>query len=124
MTGGSLGLRTGSYASLHLHLQNGALQNPGTPLHVHKASKTNFSSSRERERVIPLFYRYFGRRRVAMLLLFILALLVFVFGSFAVSRGLFFSISLLIHGGIAELSVDMDLNLLADDCSVGLILIR
>lgn len=86
MTGGSLGLRTGSYASLHQQLQNGALQNSGASLLVHKPSKTNLSSSRERERVMPLFCRYFGRRRVAMLLLFILALLVFVFGSFAVSR--------------------------------------
>lgn len=73
---------------------------------------------------MPLFCRYFGRRRVAMLLLFILALLVFVFGSFAVSRGLLFSISLLICGGIAQLSVDIVLNLLADDCSVGPTLIR
>ncbi|XP_038897643.1 uncharacterized protein LOC120085624 isoform X5 [Benincasa hispida] len=86
MTGGSFGLRTGSYASLHQQLQNDALQNSATSLLVHKLSKTNLSSSRERERVIPLCCRYFGRRRVAMLLLFILALLVFVFGSFAVSR--------------------------------------
>lgn len=126
MTGGSLGLRTGSYASLHQHLQNGALQNSPTSLLVYKSSKANLSSSRERERVIPLFCRYFGRRRVAMLLLFILALLVFVFGSFAVNRGLFSSISLLIYGRnrIAQLSVDIFLNLLADDCCVGLILIN
>lgn len=124
MTGGSLGLRTGSYASLHLQLQNGALQNSATSPLVHKASKTNLSSTRERERVIPLCCRYFGRRRVAMLLLFILALLVFVFGSFAVSRGLFFSISLLICWVIAQLSVGIFLNLLVDDCSVGPSLIR
>lgn len=119
MTGGSLGLRTGSYASLHLQLQNGALQNSATSPLVHKPSKTNLSSSRERERVMPLFCRYFGRRRVAMLLLFILALLVFVFGSFAVSRGLSFSISLLICWVIAQLSVAIFLNLLVDDFSVG-----
>lgn len=124
MTGGSLGLRTGSYTSLQQHLQNGALQSSATSLLVHKPSKSILSSSRERERVIPLFCRYFGRRRVAMLLLFILALLVFVFGSFAVSRGLLFSISLLIYCGTAQLSVDIGLNLFADDCNVGLILIR
>jgi len=90
MTGGSLGLRTGSYASLQQQLQNGALQNPAISPFAHKPWKPNLSSSRERERVLPLVCRYFGRRRVAMLLLFVLALLVFVFGSFAVSRGLFF----------------------------------
>ncbi|KAG7024833.1 hypothetical protein SDJN02_13652 [Cucurbita argyrosperma subsp. argyrosperma] len=86
MTGGSLGLRTGSYASLQQQLQNGALQNPAISPFAHKPWKPNLSSSRERERVLPLVCRYFGRRRVAMLLLFVLALLVFVFGSFAVSR--------------------------------------
>ncbi|XP_030931844.1 uncharacterized protein LOC115957677 isoform X3 [Quercus lobata] len=44
------------------------------------------SSSREKERLLPLICRYVGRRRVAMLLLVVLALLVFVFGSFTVNK--------------------------------------
>ncbi|PKI37631.1 hypothetical protein CRG98_041924 [Punica granatum] len=87
MSGASLGLRTGSYGSLqqlHLHLQNGALHNqPGM---VRKPSKMALSSSREKERCLSLLCRYLGRRKVAMLLLVVLALLVFVFGSFTVNK--------------------------------------
>lgn len=91
MTGGSLGLRTGSYGSLQQQVQNGFLPAAqATPILVRKPTKMLFSSSREKERVLLFICRYAGRRRVAMLLLVVLALLVFVFGSFMVNKGLFF----------------------------------
>ncbi|XP_059443404.1 probable hexosyltransferase MUCI70 isoform X2 [Corylus avellana] len=87
MTGGSLGLRTGSYGSLQQQVQNGFLPAAqATPILVRKPTKMLFSSSREKERVLLLICRYAGRRRVAMLLLVVLALLVFVFGSFMVNK--------------------------------------
>ncbi|KAG2677821.1 hypothetical protein I3760_12G114700 [Carya illinoinensis] len=82
MTGGSLGLRTGSYGSLQQQIQNGTLQTS----QARKPSKMLLSSSREKEKLLPLICRYVGRRRVAMLLLIVLALLVFVFGSFTVNK--------------------------------------
>lgn len=82
-----MGLRTGSYGSLQQYGQNGFLQNiQATPILVRKPSKTLLSGSRDKERLLPLICRYVGRKRVAMLLLVILALLVFVFGSFTVNR--------------------------------------
>ncbi|XP_030931843.1 uncharacterized protein LOC115957677 isoform X2 [Quercus lobata] len=87
MTGGSLGLRTSSYGSLQQQFQNGFLQaTQASPVLVRKPSKMLLSSSREKERLLPLICRYVGRRRVAMLLLVVLALLVFVFGSFTVNK--------------------------------------
>lgn len=92
MTGGSLGLRTSSYGSLQQQFQNGFLQaTQASPVLLRKPSKMLLSSSREKERLLPLICRYVGRRRVAMLLLVVLALLVFVFGSFTVNKGLFLS---------------------------------
>lgn len=86
MSGASIGLRTGSYGSLqHLHLQNGVSYNQSGL--VRKPSKLALSGSREKERFLSLICRYLGRRKVAMLLLVVLALLVFVFGSFTVSKG-------------------------------------
>ncbi|KAF5460971.1 hypothetical protein F2P56_020803 [Juglans regia] len=82
MTGGSLGLRTGSYGSLQQQIQNGTLQTS----QARKPSKMLLSSSREKEKLLPFICRYVGRRRVAMLLLIVLALLVFVFGSFTVNK--------------------------------------
>ncbi|XP_075671723.1 putative hexosyltransferase MUCI70 [Castanea sativa] len=87
MTGGSLGLRTSSYGSLQQQFQNGFLQaTQASPVLVRKPSKMLLSSSREKERLLPFICRYVGRRRVAMLLLVVLALLVFVFGSFTVNK--------------------------------------
>jgi hypothetical protein len=91
MTGGSLGLRMGSYGSLQQQIQNGFLPaTQATPMLVRKPTKMFFSSSREKERLLLFICRYAGRRRVAMLLLVVLALLVFVFGSSMVNKGLFF----------------------------------
>lgn len=98
MNGGSLGLRTGSYGSLqlqhlqqqqqqqqqHQHQQNGFSNIQPTPVLLRKPSKLLLS--REKEKVRPLLCRFFGRRKIAMLLLVLLALFVFVFGSFTVSR--------------------------------------
>ncbi|KAM6555955.1 hypothetical protein CsatB_002974 [Cannabis sativa] len=84
MTGGPLSLHTGSYGSLQQ--QNGFSNYQSTPVLVRKSSKLLRSSSREKEKLRPLLGRFFGRRKVAMLLLVFLALLVFVFGSFTVNK--------------------------------------
>lgn len=82
-----MGLRTSSYGSLQQQFQNGFLQaTQASPVLVRKPPKMLLSSSREKERLLPFICRYFGRRRVAMLLLVVLALLVFVFGSFTVNK--------------------------------------
>ncbi|GMI85321.1 hypothetical protein like AT1G53040 [Hibiscus trionum] len=91
MTGGSLGLRTGSYGSL-LSIKN-VIAAGGRLLHsksVGSARKNQImmlSGSREKERSLPsIWYRCLGRRKVSMLLLVALALLVFVLGSFLVNK--------------------------------------
>ncbi|KAK4781796.1 hypothetical protein SAY86_015898 [Trapa natans] len=85
MSGGLIGLGTGSYESLQqVHLPNGVSHNQSGLLR--KPSKVALSSWREKERLISLLCRYLGRRKVAMLLLVVLALLVFVFGSFTVDK--------------------------------------
>lgn len=87
MTGGSLGLRTCSNGSLQQQIQNGYLPaTQATSILVRKPVKMLFSSSREKERLLLILCRFVGRRRVAMLLLFALALLVFVLGSFMVNK--------------------------------------
>ncbi|XP_068311302.1 probable hexosyltransferase MUCI70 [Pyrus communis] len=88
MTGGSFGLRTGSYGSLlqQQPIQNGLSHNQPTPILTRKSSKLLLSGSREKERVLLFVCRFLGRKRVTMLLLVVLALLVFVFNSFTVNR--------------------------------------
>ncbi|XP_044477697.1 probable hexosyltransferase MUCI70 [Mangifera indica] len=95
MTGGSLWIRTGSNGSLQ------SLNNVVVSVSSHQtksisaisgrkaSSKMFFPGSREREkdRLFPfVFCKYFGRRKVAMLLLVVLALLVFTLGSFIVNK--------------------------------------
>lgn len=96
MSGGSLGLRTGSYGSLQLQQlqqqqqqqhqnqqqQNGFSNIQPTPILLRKPSKLLLS--REKEKLRPFLCRF--HRKFAMLLLVFLALFVFVFGSFTVSR--------------------------------------
>ncbi|KAL4341866.1 hypothetical protein GQ457_08G006930 [Hibiscus cannabinus] len=91
MTGGSLGLRTGSYGSL-LSIKN-VIAGGGRFLHsksfgsARKNPIMMLSSSREKERSLPsIWYRCLGRRKVSMLLIVALALLVFVLGSFLVNK--------------------------------------
>ncbi|XP_058002240.1 uncharacterized protein LOC131179413 [Hevea brasiliensis] len=79
MTGGSLGLR-GSYGSSQASAKFPAIARKSS-------SKMLVSSLREKERVLPVICRYFGRRRVAMMLLVALALLVFIWGSLTVDTG-------------------------------------
>lgn len=94
MTGGSLGLRTGSYGSLQLQqIQNGFPPNLSTSALTRKPSKV-LLASREKERVLSFVCRFLGRKRVIMLLLVVLALLVFICNSFNVNKG-WLSLSLL-----------------------------
>lgn len=88
MTGGSLGLRTGSYGSLQLQqIQNGFPPNLSTSALTRKPSKV-LLASREKERVLSFVCRFLGRKRVIMLLLVVLALLVFICNSFNVNKGM------------------------------------
>ncbi|KAJ8485251.1 hypothetical protein OPV22_017736 [Ensete ventricosum] len=72
MTGGSLGLRSGSYGSLQQQLQSGAaLPTQSPPLPARKTSKMSLSGSREKERILPRIFKFAGRRKVGMLLLLV-----------------------------------------------------
>lgn len=94
MTGGSLGLRAGSYGSLpnikNVIVGGGRLLQSKSFGSVRKNPIMMLSGSREKERSLPsIWYRYLGRRKISMLLLVALAVLVFVLGSFLVNKGLF-----------------------------------
>ncbi|XP_010535101.1 PREDICTED: uncharacterized protein LOC104810473 [Tarenaya hassleriana] len=80
MTGQSLGLRSGSYGSL--------LQTTKSSAFARRASsKMLTSNSKEKERSLSSLCCWcLGSRRVAMLLLLILALVVFVLGSYTVNK--------------------------------------
>ncbi|KAL5572958.1 hypothetical protein UlMin_022555 [Ulmus minor] len=84
MTGGSLGFRTGSYGTLQQ--QNGFTNTQPIPVLLRKPSKLLLSSGREKEKVRSFGCRFFCRRKVAMLLLVLLALLIFVFGSLLLNK--------------------------------------
>ena len=76
-------------------VQNGALpQAHPTPVLVRKASRKNLSSGREKEMPCTFISRHLSRGKVAMLLLVALALLIFLFSSFAVYNGFSLSLSL------------------------------
>ncbi|XP_042520569.1 probable hexosyltransferase MUCI70 [Macadamia integrifolia] len=79
MTGGSLGLRTGSYGSLQQQLQNSVLLPIQTsPIIVRKPSKMLLPGSRDKERCVPRICKFAGRRRVGMLLVVAISVLVFM----------------------------------------------
>ncbi|XP_077251053.1 putative hexosyltransferase MUCI70 [Tasmannia lanceolata] len=79
MTGGSLGLRTGSYGSLQQQLQNSVvLPIQTTPIVVRKPSKMLLSGSREKEKFLPWICKIASRRRVGMLLLVLVSVVVFM----------------------------------------------
>lgn len=87
MTGGSLGLRqSGSCGSLQLHAQNGGfqLQNLYLP---RRSSKTCLAGYREKEKFLPATFRYLSRKKVAMLILSVFAVLAFLTGFFTVNKG-------------------------------------
>ncbi|KAF8391344.1 hypothetical protein HHK36_023648 [Tetracentron sinense] len=78
MTGGSLGLRTGSYGSLQQQLQNSVLPIQTTPIILRKPSKMLMTGSREKERFLLRICKFVGRRKVGMLLLGFVSALVFI----------------------------------------------
>nr|GLL22668.1 uncharacterized protein LOC109188334 [Ipomoea trifida] len=84
MTGGSLGVRTGSYGSLPqaqngvLHAQHGFV--------LRKPPKMSLSGSREKERFLPYICRLVLRRQVGMVILITFALLVFTTGFLTVNK--------------------------------------
>lgn len=85
MSGGSLGIRTGSYGTLPQHPQNGgsSFQNLSP---YRKPSRASHSGSREKERCLSSTYKCLSRRKVGMLILVVFALLAFITGFFSISR--------------------------------------
>ncbi|CAM8988495.1 unnamed protein product [Rhodiola kirilowii] len=79
MTGMSLGIRTGSCGSLPQQVQNGRLYSQSS-LGVRKPWKSPANGSREKEKVLPFICRCMSRKKVGMLVLFVLALLAFISG--------------------------------------------
>eukprot|EP00268_Persea_americana_P022869 TRINITY_DN22643_c2_g1_i1.p1 TRINITY_DN22643_c2_g1~~TRINITY_DN22643_c2_g1_i1.p1 ORF type:complete len:193 (+),score=25.39 TRINITY_DN22643_c2_g1_i1:368-946(+) len=70
MTGGSLGLRTGSYGSLQQHLQNSVVLPIQTaPPIGRKPSKMLVSGTREKEKILQWVCKIAARRRVMMLMM-------------------------------------------------------
>lgn len=86
MTGGSLGVRTGSYGSLP-QAQNGMLHSQHAFV-LRKPPKMSLSGSREKERFLPYIGRFVLRRQVGMVILLTFALLVFTAGFVTVNKGL------------------------------------
>lgn len=87
MTGGSLGLRTGSYGTLQQLPQNGSFS-PQNLFPHRKPSRASLSSSREKERYLPCLCKCLGRRKVGMLILVVFAVFGSITGFFTISRGL------------------------------------
>ena len=94
MTGGSLGLRTGSYGSLQQHLQNSVvlpIQTTPTPPNIgRKPSKMLLSGAREKERFLHWLCKVAIRRRVVMPLLVLVSIAVFITLMSAISKGSLF----------------------------------
>ncbi|ONK70092.1 uncharacterized protein A4U43_C05F30150 [Asparagus officinalis] len=91
MTGGSLGLRSGSYGSLqqvHNSLCSvSTLPITSTPVSVRKNSKMLLPGSREKERRLSAIFKIASRKKVGMLLLLIITSIAVVLSFFfAVSR--------------------------------------
>lgn len=87
MTGGSLGLRTGSYGSLPQHLQNSVvLPIQTTSISTRKPQKMFLSSSREKEKFLQWICKMAVRRRVMMPFLVIVSVLVFIMLMSVVSK--------------------------------------
>ncbi|RRT79517.1 hypothetical protein B296_00000827 [Ensete ventricosum] len=115
MTGGSLGLRSGSYGSLQQQLQSGAaLPTQSPPLPARKTSKMSLSGSREKERILPRIFKFAGRRKVGMLLLLIASAAVLSFIS-AVTKGLAFLLFFLIYKLSHALHVIISLVAISDE---------
>ncbi|KAL4186381.1 hypothetical protein AMTRI_Chr09g33610 [Amborella trichopoda] len=78
MTGGSLGLRTGSYGSLHdqSKISPGLPVPNNSPNFIRKPSKMLISGSREKERFIHWIFKIVGRRKAGMLILVVFSLVI------------------------------------------------
>ncbi|XVF87480.1 hypothetical protein PTKIN_Ptkin18bG0123400 [Pterospermum kingtungense] len=75
MTGGSLGIRSGSYGTLDKQLQNGVL-----PIQASSATRTFKPSKmfKEKETLVHWICKFAGRKRVGMLFLCVISAAVFV----------------------------------------------
>ncbi|TYG68769.1 hypothetical protein ES288_D05G179400v1 [Gossypium darwinii] len=74
MSGGSLGIRSGSYGSLDKQLQNGVL-----PIQVPSATKTKpFKTFKEKETFLHWICKFAGRKKVGLLLLCAISAAIFV----------------------------------------------
>ncbi|KAB2082008.1 hypothetical protein ES319_A05G169400v1 [Gossypium barbadense] len=74
MSGGSLGIRSGSYGSLDKQLQNGVL-----PIQVPSATKTKpFKTFKEKETFLHWICKFAGRKKVGSLLLCAISAAIFV----------------------------------------------
>lgn len=88
MTGGSLGLRTGSYGSLLQQQSTNGLVRAKNFIVVRKPAKMSLSGSREKEKLFPYILRHLVRRNVVMVILLITAFAFCMTGFFKVNKGL------------------------------------
>lgn len=86
MTGGSLGLRTGSYGSLPQQQTTNGVVRAQNFIVVRKPAKLSLSGSREKERLMPYILRHLVRRNVIMVILLITAFAFCMTGFFKVNR--------------------------------------
>lgn len=87
MTGKSLSVRMGSCGPFTEKLPNGQLYSQSS-FGARKAWKSTAIGTREKERVLPFICRCMSRKKVGMLMLFVLALLAFVSGFATEDKGL------------------------------------
>lgn len=122
MTGGSLGLRTGSYGSLQQQFQTSVLPNqPSPPVTNRKPSKMLGTNSRDKEKFLHTICKFAGRKKVGMMLLCVISAAVFVWVLY-VAKGLLL-ISVLILSGNRCCNVIMIILLLFIYCSYILLIV-
>lgn len=93
MTGGSLGLRSGSYGSLQQVHNNAAIAlpiNTTPPVSVRKNSKMLLPGYREKDRRLSWICKLASRKKVGMSLLVIISIAVVLSFLFSISKGLNF----------------------------------
>ncbi|XP_077229428.1 tRNA (met) cytidine acetyltransferase, putative (DUF616) isoform X2 [Tasmannia lanceolata] len=86
MTGGSLGLRTGSYGSLQ---NNAVLPIQTTPIFARKPSKMLLSGSRDKEKFLPWIRKIVGRRRVVLSFLLLFPVAVYLLLMSAITKDVY-----------------------------------
>lgn len=74
MTGGSLGIRSGSYGSLDKHGQNGLLPIQNTT----RSKPGKMLKEKEKDKLVHWICKFAGRKKVGMLLLCVISAAVFV----------------------------------------------